>query len=141
MNWRHRVEKAITGKFSLREDGSAYVGFNEDVVKIINKCRIKYSSKFFKHSSGNTFNSNKTYDVNGTIYRVNCHLYPDQCGYTAQEKSRKKTFKYVEKMHIFNSYDEVPEELKNRISLRMSDDDMTRVVVWEYVRGGYGGGK
>ena len=43
MNWRHRVEKAITGKFSLRQDGSAYVGFNKEVKKLIDKCRIKYS--------------------------------------------------------------------------------------------------
>ena len=81
MNWRHKIEKAITGKFSLRKDGSAYVGFNEDVVKVIDKCKIKYSGfRDMKHSSGNTFNSNKTYDVSGTTYKVTYQIIPDQSG-------------------------------------------------------------
>tara|TARA_R100001530_G_scaffold122046_1_gene89566 strand:- start:158 stop:592 length:435 start_codon:yes stop_codon:yes gene_type:complete len=139
-NWRHRVEDAITGKFSLRQDGSAYVGFNKDVVKVINKCRIKYSGcRDMKHSSGNTFNSNKTYDVNGTTYRVTYNIYPDQCGRLQRQRNKRqqKVFKCVEKKNIFNSFDEVPEKFENRIDFRTTDPEGTKVVVWEFIRGGY----
>tara|TARA_B100001939_G_scaffold337064_1_gene340879 strand:- start:1199 stop:1621 length:423 start_codon:yes stop_codon:yes gene_type:complete len=140
MNWRHRVDKAITGEFSTRKDGSVYVGFNEEVEKIINKCKIKYSAfRDFKHSSGNTFNSNKTYDINGTTYKVTYQIYPDQSGrqQIQRNKNHKKVFKFVEKMNIFNSFSEVPDRLDRKIDFRRTDADGTRVVAWEYVRGGF----
>ena len=140
MNWRHRVERAITGKFSLRKDGSAYVGFNEDVVKVIDKCKIKYSGfRDMKHSSGNTFNSNKTYDVSGTTYKVTYQIIPDQSGrqQIQRNKDHKKVFKFVEKMKIYNSFYEVPDRLNRRIDYRRTDANGTRVVVWEYVKGTY----
>jgi hypothetical protein len=103
MNWRHRVEKVITGKFSTRKDGSFYVGFNKEVEKIINKCRIKYSGfRDMKHSSGNTFNLNKLYNVNGTTYKVSYRIKPNQSGNLQRQRneSGKKVFKFVQKMKL-----------------------------------------
>ena len=135
MNWRHRVEKAITGKFSLRQDGSAYVGINKDVEKIINKCRIKYSGyRDMKHTSGNHFNKIKYYDVNGTTYRVRMEYIPDQCGNYQLPQEGKKAFKYVEKMFVFNSYNEIP-NYKYKWDYRRSDEN--KCVCWKFIRGGY----
>ena len=140
MNWRHKVEKAITGKFSLNELGYFYVGFNEEVKKIIDRCRIKYSGfRDMKHSSGNTFNLNKLYNVNGTTYKVSYHIIPDQSGNLQRQrnKSGEKVYKIVQKMKIYNSFDDVPLELDRKIDYRRTDDNGTRVVVWEFIRGGY----
>ncbi len=143
MNWRHRVEEVITGESSWYPDGGrVYYGGNKEVKKIINKCRIKYSGfRDMKKVSANTFNTSNLYNVNGTTYKVGYNYIPSVCGYTDQERKRQKAFKYVQKMHIFNSYDEVPKELEYGIDFRMCDDNGTRVVVWEGIRGTYGGGK
>ena len=140
MNWRHKVEKAITGKFTTIYDGSIVVGFNEEVKKIIDKCRIKYSGfRDMKHSNGNTFNLNKLYNVNGTTYKVSYHIIPDQSGNLQRQrnKSGEKVYKIVQKMKIYNSFDDVPLELDRSIDYRRTDDNGTRVVVWEFIRGGY----
>tara|TARA_R110002012_G_scaffold318657_2_gene537468 strand:+ start:72 stop:497 length:426 start_codon:yes stop_codon:yes gene_type:complete len=141
MNWRHRVDEAITGKSSWYPDGGrVYYGRNKEVKKIINKCRIKYSGfRDMKHSSGNTFNSNKTYDINGTTYKVTYQIFPDQSGrqQIQRNKNQKKVLKFVEKMNIFNSFDEVPNRLRYNVDYRKCDADGTRVVAWEYIRGGY----
>jgi hypothetical protein len=140
MNWRHRVDKAITGKFSLCQAGYFYVGFNEEVKKIIDKCRIKYSRfRDMKHSSGNTFNSSKLYNVNGTTYKVSYSIIPDQCGNLQRQRNESgiKAYKLVQKMKIYNSFDDVPLELDRSIDYRRTDDNGTRVVVWEYIRGIY----
>jgi hypothetical protein len=138
MNWRHRVEKAITGKFSSRYDGSLVVGINKDVKKVINKCRIKYSGyRDMKHTSGNHFNKIKYYDVGGTIYRVRVGYIPDQCGHYQLPRKGKKALKIVERKYIYSSYEEVPDDLKNKVDFRMCDNDMKKVVVWKFIRGGY----
>ena len=92
-----------------------------------------------KHSSGNTFNSNKTYDVSGTTYKVTYQIIPDQSGrqQIQRNKDHKKVFKFVEKMKIYNSFYEVPDRLNRRIDYRRTDANGTRVVVWEYVKGTY----
>tara|TARA_R100000315_G_C5136462_1_gene78016 strand:- start:33 stop:422 length:390 start_codon:yes stop_codon:yes gene_type:complete len=127
MNWRHRVEKAITGKFTTSYDGSLVVGFNEDVVKVIDKCRIKYSGyRDMKHISGNSFNKIKYYDVGGTTYRITMSYYNNQCG------RDMKAFKYVEKMVVFKSYNEIPRS-KYKWDYKRSNDN--QYVCWEYIRG------
>jgi hypothetical protein len=40
-------------------------------------------------------------------------------------------------MKIYNSFDDVPLELDRSIDYRRTDDNGTRVVVWEYIRGIY----
>ena len=142
MNWRHRVDEALTGESSWYPDGGrVYYGRNKDVKRIINKCRIKYSGfRDMKKISANTFNTSKLYNVNGTTYKVCYNYIPSICGYTSQEKRRQKALKYVQKMHIFNSYWEVPKRFDNSIDYRRSDADGTRVVVWESIRATYGRG-
>ena len=139
MNWRHRVDEAITGKSTWYPDGGrVYYGGNKEVEKIINKCRIKYSGfRDMKKISANTFNTSKLYNVSGTTYKVVYEYIPSICGYTQHERKRHKAFKYVQKMHIFNSYDEVPKRLRDNIDWRKCDADGTRVIVWESIRATY----
>ncbi len=139
MNWRHRVEKAITGKFYTSNflNGRRSICENKDVEKIIDECRIKYSGfRDMKHTSGNNFNKIKYYDVGGTTYRVKMGYVPDQCGHYQIQKEGKKAMKIVERKDIYSSYEEVPDDLKNKVDFRMCDKDMKKVVVWKFIRGG-----
>jgi hypothetical protein len=127
MNWRHRVEKAITGKFTTSYDGSLVVGFDKDVKKVIDKCRIKYSGyRDMKHISGNSFNKIKYYDIGGTTYRVSMNYYPNQC-----ERSMKAV-KHIEKMVVFKDYDEIPRR-KYKWDYKRSDENGQ--VCWKYIKG------
>ena len=142
MNWRNRVEKAFTGEDTWFPDGKKYYGENKDVKRIINKCRIKYSGdRDMKHCSGNTFNSIKYFNVNGTTYKVIIRYYPDQChnhGIEFRHKLKSnKALKAVSKMNIYNSFDEVPEKLRYDIDYRRCSDDGSKVVAWECVRAGF----
>jgi hypothetical protein len=62
---------------------------------------------------------------------------PDQCGHYQLPRKGKKALKIVERKYIYSSYEEVPDDLKNKVDFRMCDEDMKKVVVWKFIRGGY----
>ena len=90
-----------------------------------------------KHSSGNTFNTSKTFKVNSVIYRVDLKYIPNQSGKLQRNRNREshQAIKIYQKKHIYKSFDDVPEHLDRKICYRSTSENGDKVVVWEFVRG------
>lgn len=138
MNWRARVERSILGKNYFDSDSKVYyLGFDKCVKKVVDKCRIKYSGfRDMKHSNGNTFNTSKTFNVNGAIYRVALNYIPNQSGKLQRNRNREshQAIKIYEKKHIYKSFDDVPKHLDRKICYRSTSENGDKVVVWEFVK-------
>ena len=145
MNWRHRVQKIITG-----EDRHC-VGFNKDVKKIVDKCRLKHPYRDRKHIAIKPFVTIKRYQLNGNTYRVKTQLTMTGCGHSKGiGLYGRNAFKTYEKLHIFPSYDAVPDHLENAIDWRWTKDEGTfngfrttnvhtpdtnaKYIVWELIK-------
>ena len=130
MNWRHKAQEVITGKKSH----VVYITDNNDLQKVINKCRYKYSQgKDYKKLSMNTTNVTRLYTVRSNVYKVVTTLHHKACGWTYCEKDGTQATKYYYKQHIYNDYDKIPEDLINSIDARRSKDDGSKYIVWEYI--------
>ena len=129
MNWKYRVQKAITGEwspfFNVKDCG------NKEVEKIIRKCRYKYNS--VSHDSTKrmytglkSFNTNKRYVVDGTTYRVSTQLLVKSCGNARFLKDYGSYCQKVyDKLHIYKSSNDIPKHLENKIDWRWSKDEGT----------------
>ena len=119
MNWRHRVQEIITGKKSH----AVYDFQNNELKKIIDKCRLKHPYRDMKHIAINPITTTKKYELNGNTYRVKTQLLLMGCG-----RSKgiglygRNAFKLYEKLHIFPSSDAVPKHLENAICYRSTKD-------------------
>ena len=152
MNWRHRVQEILTGKKS----DAVYPFLNDELEKIINKCKYKYSGfKDIKKVSMNPFKIIKRYKVGNSIYKIETIMFRKACGFTDNEKERRQAIKLYYKQHIYNSYDKIPNHLENAICYRSTKDESrfskksfrsktiegykdlnAKWVVWEYIEGG-----
>ena len=131
MNWRHKAQLVLTGKKSK----NVYSFLNDDLEKIINKCRYKYSgSKDFKHQSMNPLNIIKLYNIGDSVYKIEIQILNKACGRTYYEIDRRQAYKHYYKQHIYNNYDKIPESLNSGIDWRRSKQDGSRWVVWEYIK-------
>ena len=119
MNWRHRVQEILTGKKS----DAVYPFLNDELEKIINKCRYKYSGfKDIKKASMNPFKIIKRYKVGNSVYKIETIMFRKACGFTDNEKERRQASKYYYKQHIYNNYDKIPEYFKKSIDYRRTKD-------------------
>jgi hypothetical protein len=129
MNWRHRVQKIITGK------DLHCIHLNKDVKKIVDKCKYKYTGfRDFKKTSMNTFNIIKLYNIGNSTYKLETQILNKACGRTYHEKERRQASKYYYKQHIYNNYDKIPDSLNSGIDWRRSKQDGSRWIVWEYIQ-------
>ena len=129
MNWRHRVQEIVTGKKS----DVVWVQ-NDNLKKIINKCRYKYSGfKDFAHRSMNSVNIINYYKVGNNVYKIETQINRKACGLTRTEKNSIQAFKFYYKKHIYNDYDKIPNFLNSGIDWRRSKQDGSSWVVWEYL--------
>ena len=120
MNWRHRVQEILTGE---RLDFIVISRF-KDVKKIVDKCRLKHPNRRMKHFLINPFTTIKKYQVNGATYRVKTQLTMTGCRHSKGiGLYGRNAFKTYEKLHIFHSYDAVPDHLENAIDWRWSKDE------------------
>tara|TARA_R110002167_G_scaffold139014_1_gene326413 strand:+ start:1217 stop:1780 length:564 start_codon:yes stop_codon:yes gene_type:complete len=145
MNWRHRVQEILTGE---RLDFIVISRF-KDVKKIVDKCRLKHPNRRMKHFLINPFTTIKKYQVNGATYRVKTQLTMTGCRHSKGiGLYGRNAFKTYEKLHIFHSYDAVPDHLENAIDWRWSKDKGTirgyglenipdpnaKWIVWELIK-------
>ena len=131
MNWRHRVQEILTGKKS----DAVYPWLNDELEKIINKCRYKYSGfKDIKKVSMNPIKIIKLYKVGNSVYKIETKMHRKACGFTDNEKERRQAIKFYYKKHIYNNYNKIPEFFKNKIDWRRSKKDGSRWIVWEYLK-------
>ena len=94
MNWRHRVHKAITGVHN------SYVYLNDDVIAVIDKCRLKYRSKDKGNYSINHIKNTKRYCINGYEYRVVTELITD----VGRHKNKRVASFSKNRKHLYGSY-------------------------------------
>ena len=84
------MQEIVTGKKS-----EAVWIHNDNIKKIINKCRYKYSGfKDFKHRSMNPINIINYYKVGNNVYKIETQINRKACGLTRTEKNSIQAFKF-----------------------------------------------
>lgn len=114
------MQEIVTG----RKLDAVHTYLNDELKKIVDKCRLKHPYRVMKNIAINPFVTIKKYQVNGVTYRVKSQLTMTGCRHSKGiGLYGRNAFKTYEKLHIFHSYDAVPDHLENAIDWRWSKDE------------------
>ena len=129
MNWRNKIEHAISAQLSHRfpsDSAILRVEIYKAIKRTLNKCRLKYAGSDYRMlRMPNDINTIKKYVVGKNTYKVTTSLKTNRNGWVGESSGRT-----VQKRLTYDSLDMVPQELRFRIDWRARK---LGYVVWDFV--------